>query len=81
MTEIRKPKVTIMIPTFNQAAFVGEAIDNLLLGFIESKALYLDGMATQGPEHADGFPDLTPVFKSAATKDDGDLLLSIFLIH
>lgn len=30
MTEIRKPKVTIMIPTFNQAAFVGEAIDSAL---------------------------------------------------
>ena len=30
MTEIFKPKVTIMIPTFNQAAFIGEAIDSAL---------------------------------------------------
>ena len=30
MTEIFKPKVTIMIPTFNQAAFIREAIDSAL---------------------------------------------------
>lgn len=30
MTEIIKPKVTIMIPTFNQAAYIGEAIDSAL---------------------------------------------------
>ena len=30
MTENFKPKVTIMIPTFNQAAFIGEAIDSAL---------------------------------------------------
>ena len=30
MTEIAEPKVTIMIPTFNQAAFIGEAINSAL---------------------------------------------------
>ena len=30
MTETIKPKVTIMIPTFNQAAFIGEAIGSAL---------------------------------------------------
>ncbi len=31
MTEIAQPKVTIMIPTFNQAAFIGEAINSALV--------------------------------------------------
>ena len=30
MTKIGEPKVTIMIPTFNQAAFIGEAINSAL---------------------------------------------------
>ncbi len=30
MTEVYKPKVTIMIPTFNQAEFIGQAIDSAL---------------------------------------------------
>ena len=30
MTEIAEPKVTIMIPTFNQAEFIGEAINSAL---------------------------------------------------
>ena len=30
MTETAGPKVTIMIPTFNQAEFIGEAINSAL---------------------------------------------------